>query len=62
VVLWDLALRYDVGHLAPRLKGLQAYINADNLFDRKYVASCYYGSWCAYGYQRTVLGGLTYRW
>lgn len=62
VTLFDLALRYDVGHALPKLKGLQGYINIDNLFDRKYVASCYYSTWCAYGYQRTVFGGLTYRW
>ncbi|NPD66893.1 TonB-dependent siderophore receptor [Lichenicola cladoniae] len=62
VTLFDLALRYDVGHLVPALKGLQGYINIDNLLDRKYVSSCYYGTWCAYGYQRTAFGGLTYRW
>ena len=62
VTLFDLALRYDVGHLVPGLKGLQGYINIDNLLDRKYVSSCYYGTWCAYGYQRTVFGGLTYHW
>jgi iron complex outermembrane receptor protein len=62
VTLVDLALRYDVGHLVPALKGLQGSINIDNLFDRTYVSSCYYATWCAYGYQRTAFGGLNYHW
>jgi iron complex outermembrane recepter protein len=62
VTLVDMAVRYDLGHAVRGLKGLQAYANINNLFDRKYVASCYYGNWCAYGYQRQVFGGLTYQW
>ncbi|WP_158240589.1 TonB-dependent siderophore receptor [Telmatospirillum siberiense] len=66
--LFDATLRYDLGKLNPLLAGADIYVNGKNLFDQKYVASCYYGdstgssNWCAYGYQRTVVAGLHYRW
>ncbi|KAA5609431.1 TonB-dependent siderophore receptor [Rhodovastum atsumiense] len=62
VTLVDAMLRYDLGHAVPRLQGAELHLNIQNALDTRYVASCYYGAWCAYGYQRTVSGGLTYRW
>lgn len=35
-------------------------VNATNVFDNKYVASCDY--WCYYGAPRSVVGNLSYRW
>lgn len=60
--LVDASVTYDLGALSERLKGAELSLNAKNLFDKEYVASCYYGDWCAYGYQRTVTAGLRYRW
>lgn len=38
-------------------------INANNLFDKKYIQSCYYGSTsCFYGSERNILATLRYRW
>ncbi|RAI60426.1 TonB-dependent siderophore receptor [Roseicella frigidaeris] len=60
--LVDATIRYDLGRQIPKLQGAQLYVNAQNLLDKHYVASCYYGTWCAYGYGRQVFAGLTYRW
>ena len=62
VTLVDAAVSYDLGALSDKLKGAEVSVNAKNLFDKEYVASCYYGDWCAYGYERTVTAGLRYRW
>ncbi|SDV47342.1 TonB-dependent siderophore receptor [Chitinasiproducens palmae] len=61
-VLFDASLRYDLGRAAASLKGAAVYINAQNLLNRRYVASCYLASWCAYGYGRQVFTGVDYRW
>ncbi|MBP2296218.1 TonB-dependent siderophore receptor [Azospirillum rugosum] len=60
--LVDAAVSYDLGALSTKLTGAEVSLNVKNLFDKEYVASCYYGDWCAYGYQRTVTAGLRYRW
>lgn len=66
--LVDATLRYDLGKINPTLAGADVYVNGKNLFDQRYVASCFYGdstgasNWCAYGAQRTVVAGLHYRW
>jgi len=60
--LVDAALTYDLGALSDRFAGIDLALNVKNLFDKDYVASCYYGTWCAYGYERTVTAGLRYRW
>jgi len=61
--LVDAAISYDFGYLRPDLKGLSAQINARNLTDRYYVASCFTGlPYCALGAGRTVLGTLKYSW
>ena len=62
VALVDMTVRYDLGNAVPKLRGAEIYANASNLLDAKYVASCYYGNWCAYGYRRQVFAGATYRW
>lgn len=60
--LVDATVTYDLGALSSKLTGAEVSLNAKNLFDKEYVASCYYGDWCAYGYGRTVTAGLRYRW
>jgi iron complex outermembrane recepter protein len=60
--LVDATLRYNLGRALPQFKGAELYVNAQNLFNKEYVASCYYGSWCAFGYGRQVFAGMNYRW
>ncbi|USI72670.1 TonB-dependent siderophore receptor [Sphingomonas morindae] len=63
VTLFDALARYDLGKLSPRLDGLSLALNATNLFDKKYLTTCYldYG-WCWYGNRRTVQGTIGFRW
>jgi iron complex outermembrane recepter protein len=61
--LVDASVRYDLSLLGEQWKGWQFAMNASNLFDKEYVATCgYYGDACKWGYRRNVLGTLTYRW
>ena len=61
--LFDAAVSYDFGYMQPNLRGLTAQINARNLTDRYYVASCFTGlAYCTLGTGRTVIGTLKYSW
>lgn len=60
--LVDGTVSYELGAKMPRLQGATLYVNARNLLNTTYVASCYYGDWCAYGYGREVMGGVRYKW
>ena len=64
--LVDAAIHYDMGYLFPAMKGARLSINASNLFDRIYVASCGVGTQfdagCYFGLRRSVLATLRYRW
>jgi iron complex outermembrane receptor protein len=62
VTLFDLGLRYDLGMLRPELEGTQISVNVSNLFDRRFVASCWDGNSCFYGIRRTITAGLKLRW
>ncbi|SFT57233.1 TonB-dependent siderophore receptor [Mesorhizobium sp. YR577] len=54
--LVDAAVRYD-------WNSVRLQLNASNLFDKKYVASCFSESFgCFYGEGRKVTGTMTYRW
>jgi iron complex outermembrane receptor protein len=61
--LFDALLRYDLGKVSPRLNGVSLAVNATNLFDKKYLTSCFanYG-WCWYGQRRTVQGTIGFHW
>lgn len=61
-VLADATLRYDLGHAVPKLKGSDLYINVQNLFNKSYIAACWYGDFCNFGYGRQVFAGMNYRW
>jgi iron complex outermembrane receptor protein len=60
--LVDATVNYDLGKLAIPLRGLSVNVNGKNLLDTTYVGACYTSTTCAYGYGRTVLAGLKYRW
>uniref|UniRef100_UPI0035CC5FDE TonB-dependent siderophore receptor n=1 Tax=uncultured Sphingomonas sp. TaxID=158754 RepID=UPI0035CC5FDE len=60
--VYDALMRYDLGKIAPRLEGVSLGINAQNVFDKKYVSTCYLDyAWCWYGNRRTVQGTIAYR-
>ncbi|MFC4274127.1 TonB-dependent siderophore receptor [Achromobacter aloeverae] len=62
VTLWDAAIRYDLSALNPALKGLRFSLNATNLTDKEYLASCSGVSSCYYGARRSVTANLNYAW
>ena len=53
--LYDAAVHYDFGHWRLQL-------NAANLSDEKYIAVCNSGTWCYYGYPRTVTATARFQW
>ena len=60
--LVDALVRFDLGTIAPRFAGVSLGVNAANLFDKKYVTTCYLDyAWCWYGNRRTVQGTIAYR-
>lgn len=61
--VFDALLRYDLGKLSPRLQNLQLAVNATNIFDKKYLTSCFANyNWCWYGNRRTVQGTVSFSW
>lgn len=62
VNLIDAAIRYDLGALSPSLKGLKFSLNASNLTDKEYLASCSGSASCYYGARRNISANLNYTW
>ncbi|MBK9269366.1 MAG: TonB-dependent siderophore receptor [Sphingomonadales bacterium] len=60
--LFDLFVRYDFGVTNPALEGLSASINARNIADKRYVATCTATSACYYGQGRSLTARLQFRW
>jgi iron complex outermembrane recepter protein len=61
--LFDAAVSYDFSYLRPDMKGLTLQINATNVANKYYVATCFTGlAYCALGAPRTVLATLRYNW
>lgn len=60
--LFDASVHYDIPHINTPGDNLRLAVNATNLADKEYVASCYSYSWCWYGSQRTVQASATYQW
>lgn len=60
--LFDASLSYDFGAKNPDMKGLELQVNAKNLADETYVASCASAYACFYGSRRTVTASLKYSW
>jgi len=63
--LFDASLHYDLSNLNEKLKGMTLSVNVTNLFDKKYLTSCYmypdYDAWCWYGQRRTAQGTLAWK-
>ncbi|MPZ37549.1 MAG: TonB-dependent siderophore receptor [Rhizobiales bacterium] len=56
VTLFDAAIHYD-------WRGFRFAVNAKNLFDKEYVATCYnVENNCFFGSRRTVIASARYRW
>ncbi|BAR99135.1 ferrichrome-iron receptor [Blastochloris viridis] len=60
--LFDAMLKYDLGALDSRLKGAALQLNAKNIGDLTYVASCQNAYACFYGEGRSVTASLKYTW
>ena len=60
--LVDLGMKMDLGHYNPSLEGATLRINAHNIFDKEYVASCVNLFYCYYGAERSVMATLSYNW
>ena len=60
--LVDLAAHYDLGKSPLKLQGWQVSLNANNLFDRYYIASCYAAHMCRLGRERAVRFSVGYDW
>lgn len=61
VTLVDAAIHWDLGRTKPELKGFNLAVNATNLFDKHYYTTCSVTS-CYEGFDRSVLGTISYRW
>ncbi len=62
VTLFDATISYAMGNLLPQMKGAELRVNAQNLADKEYVASCLNAARCYYGVGRTVMARLSYEW
>ena len=60
--LFDLLGLYDLGRLSPRLRGMSVNLDVTNLFDARYISSCYSTVWCWYGSGRSAQATVRYRW
>ncbi len=61
-VVYDTTLSFDLGRVSPTLKGAEASLNVQNLFDREYVSSCNCAFGCYYGQERTASLQVSYDW
>jgi iron complex outermembrane receptor protein len=62
VALFDASIRYDLGARFESFKGVELAVNAQNIADKDYVASCSSEVACYYGTGRLVLGSIRARW
>lgn len=61
-MLFDASAQFDLSALNPKLEGINFAVNATNLADKTYVASCTSYVRCYYGIGRTVIARLNYKW
>ncbi|WP_342654301.1 TonB-dependent siderophore receptor [Pseudomonas sp. F3-2] len=59
--VYDAAIHYDLGGMNKSLKGVSVSVNANNVFDKEYIATCD-GFYCYYGDRRSVLASVNYKW
>lgn len=57
--LVDASLGYDFSQLG--IRGLSARLNANNLLDKDYIASCYSLDYCYFGAERSVMATVSYK-
>lgn len=60
--LFDLLGSYDLARLSPQMKGVSVNLDVTNLFDARYITSCYSTIWCWYGAGRSAQATVRYRW
>jgi iron complex outermembrane receptor protein len=60
--LLDAAVHYDFAGLGSDLEGWQLAVNAKNLLDKSFIASCERLDRCFQGVGRNVLATLKFRW
>ncbi|PIJ48060.1 hypothetical protein BL250_17575 [Erwinia sp. OLTSP20] len=60
VTLFDISVRADLASVNSKLKGAWLQLNANNLTNRKYVATCYTLNNCYWGAQRSVVATFGY--
>lgn len=64
--VFDASARYDLANLSPSLKGWVLNASVRNLFDKRYIASCYgyapYDEWCWYGARRNAQASIGFHW
>jgi iron complex outermembrane recepter protein len=60
--LFDAMIGYDLGFASPSLRGLSLAVNAQNLFNKEHIASCFFTNSCYFGASRTLVGSLRYKW
>lgn len=60
--LVDAMIGYDLGFASSSLAGISLAVNAQNLFNKEHVSSCFFTNSCYFGASRTVVGSLRYRW
>ncbi len=60
--LVDASLQYDLEGFNPRLRGYEFDVNATNLFNHHYIASCATTSRCFFGLDQAIFAKLRYRW
>lgn len=60
--LVDLGVSYDLGARYSGLKGMRVSVAVNNLFNKRYVATCASLSQCYYGTSRVAMATLRYDW
>jgi iron complex outermembrane receptor protein len=60
--LVDFAFHYDLGRSPLALRGLRVDVNATNLLNNYYIASCFASHSCYLGQERAIRATLTYNW
>lgn len=61
--VFDASMRYDLAKVSDALAGVTVGVNATNLFDKRYITSCFAQyAWCWYGNRRTVQATIGVHW
>ena len=62
VALVDLAVDYDLGNISPSMDGVDIQLNASNIANTQYLATCASATACYYGAGRAIYATLAYHW